>query len=138
MRRFFSTLDSKGALGFGILALVALAAVLAPLIAPFDPTAQDLMNPGGPRAWGDGGAAGHLLGTDRVGQVGRGRLPYGSRVSLLVAFAAVAGSGAIGTLLGLLAGYFGGIVATTIMRLVDIMLAIPFILLALVFMTVFG
>src|SRR5207302_1272849 len=58
--------------------------------------------------------------------------------SLLAAVAAVAASAAIGTLLGLVAGYFGGIVVTVIMRLVDTMLAIPFILLALVFMTVFG
>ena len=138
MRRIFSTFDTKGALGFAILALVALAAILAPLISPFDPNAQDLMNPVAAPGWGDGGAAGHLLGTDRLGQDVLSRIIYGSRVSLLVAFAAVAGSGAIGTLLGLLAGYFGGLVAITIMRLVDIMLAIPFILLALVFMTVFG
>src|SRR5262245_23278838 len=108
MRRIFSTFDTKGALGFGILALVALAAVLAPLISPFDPSARDLMNPVASPAWGDGGAAGHLLGTDRLGQDVLSRIIYGSRVSLLVAFAAVGGSGAIGTLLGLLAGYFGG------------------------------
>ena len=138
MRRMLATLDTKGALGFGLLALVALAAILAPLISPFDPNAQDLLNPVAPPAWAADGATGHLLGTDRLGQDVLSRIIYGSRVSLLAAFSAVAVSAAIGTLLGLVAGYFGGIVATAIMRLVDIMLAIPFILLALVFMTVFG
>jgi peptide/nickel transport system permease protein len=85
-----------------------------------------------------GGDAEHWLGTDRLGHDVLSRIVYGSRVSLITAFAAVAGSAVIGTLLGLLAGYFGGWVATVIMRLVDIVLAIPFILLALVFMTVFG
>jgi peptide/nickel transport system permease protein len=138
MRRMLATLDTKGALGFGLLALVALAAILAPLISPFDPNAQDLLNPVAPPAWAADGATGHLLGTDRLGQDVLSRIIYGSRVSLLAAFAAVAVSATIGTLFGLTAGYFGGIVATTIMRLVDVMLAIPFILLALVFMTVFG
>src|SRR6187455_332451 len=130
MRRMLATLDTKGALGFGLLALVALAAILAPLISPFDPNAQDLLNPVAPPAWAADGATGHLLGTDRLGQDVLSRIIYGSRVSLLAAFAAVAASATIGTLLGLVAGYFGGIVATAIMRLVDIMLAIPFILLA--------
>jgi peptide/nickel transport system permease protein len=138
MRRFLGGRDTKGALGFGLLALVALAAILAPWISPYDPNAQDLLNPVAPPAWAIDGVTGHLLGTDRLGQDVLSRIIYGSRVSLLAAFAAVAASGAIGTLLGLIAGYFGGWTAAVIMRLVDTMLAIPFILLALVFMTVFG
>jgi len=138
MRRFLASLDTKGAVGFGLVAIVALSAILAPLISPFDPNAQDLLHSVEPPGWAAHGAAGHLLGTDRLGQDVLSRIIYGSRVSLIAAFAAVVASGAIGTFLGLLAGYFGGWVAVLIMRLVDIMLAIPFILIALVFMTVFG
>jgi peptide/nickel transport system permease protein len=138
MRRFFQGLDTKGLVGFGLLAIIALAAITAPLISPYDPNAQDLLNPVAPPAWAADGAAGHLLGTDRLGQDVLSRIIYGTRVSLVAAIAAVAGSAAIGTLLGLLAGYFGGLVAIVIMRLVDTVLAIPFILLALVFMTIFG
>ena len=138
MRRILASLDTKGAVGFGLVAIVALCAILAPLVSPYDPNAQDLLNSVAPPAWAPHGASGHLLGTDRLGQDVFSRIIYGSRVSLLAAFAAVIASGAIGTLFGLLAGYFGGWVAVVIMRLVDIMLAIPFILIALVFMTVFG
>jgi peptide/nickel transport system permease protein len=138
MRRFLASIDTKAAVGFGLVAIVALCAILAPWISPFDPNAQDLLNSVAPPAWAPHGAAGHLLGTDRLGQDVLSRIIYGSRVSLLAAFAAVIASGAIGTFLGLVAGYFGGWVAAFIMRLVDIMLAIPFILIALVFMTVSG
>lgn len=132
MQRTLASIDTKAAVGFGLVAIVALCALLAPWISPYDPNAQDLLNSVAPPA------AGHLLGTDRLGQDVLSRIIYGSRVSLLAAFAAVIASGAIGTFLGLVAGYFGGWVATSIMRLVDIMLAIPFILIALVFMTVSG
>ena len=138
MRRFLAGLDTKGAVGFVLVAIVALCAVLAPWISPYDPNTQDLLNSVAPPAWAAHGSGGHLLGTDRLGQDVLSRIIYGSRVSLLAAIAAVLASGAIGTFFGLLAGYFGGWVAAVIMRLVDIMLAIPFILIALVFMTVFG
>jgi peptide/nickel transport system permease protein len=138
MRRIVASIDTKAAVGFGLVAIVALCAILAPWISPYDPNAQDLLNSVAPPAWASHGALGHLLGTDRLGQDVLSRIIYGSRVSLLAAFAAVIASGAIGTFLGLIAGYFGGWVAASIMRLVDIMLAIPFILIALVFMTVSG
>jgi peptide/nickel transport system permease protein len=130
-------LDAKGTVGFVILGLVFLSAVAAPWLAPVDPNAQDLLNAIAPPAL-SGDPAEHWLGTNRLGQDVLSRIIYGSRVSLVTAFAAVAGSAVIGTVLGLVAGYFGGFAATVIMRLVDIVLAIPFILLALVFMTVFG
>jgi peptide/nickel transport system permease protein len=137
MRAFWRRLDAKGGIGFAILLAVLFAAVFAPWLSPHDPNAQDMLATVAPPAMA-GGDAEHWLGTDRLGQDVLSRIIYGSRVSLITAFAAVAGSAVIGTLLGLLAGYFGGWVATVIMRLVDIVLAIPFILLALVFMTVFG
>ena len=137
MKAFLRRLDAKGGIGFAILLAVLFAAVFAPWLSPHDPNAQDMLATVAPPAMA-GGDAEHWLGTDRLGQDVLSRIIYGSRVSLITAFAAVAGSAVIGTLLGLLAGYFGGWVATVIMRLVDIVLAIPFILLALVFMTVFG
>jgi peptide/nickel transport system permease protein len=130
-------LDTKGTIGFSILALVLFSACAAPWLAPVDPNAQDLLNAIAPPVL-SGGTWEHVLGTDRLGQDVLSRIIYGSRVSLITAVAAVAGSAIVGTLLGLIAGYFGGWAATAIMRLVDIVLAIPFILLALVFMTVFG
>lgn len=139
MKALLRRMDAKGIFGFSMLALVLVTAIGAPWIAPYDPNAQDLMNsvaapsltPGS-----DGNV--HLLGTNQLGQDVLSRIIHGSRVSLITAFAAVSGAAFIGTVLGLLAGYFGGWTATVIMRLVDIVLAIPFILLALVFMTVFG
>ncbi|MCP8938246.1 ABC transporter permease [Alsobacter sp. SYSU M60028] len=130
-------LDAKGILGFAILAVVVLCAVAAPWLSPLDPNAQDLASAIAPPAFG-GGTAEHWLGTDRLGQDVLSRIIYGSRVSLVTALAAVAGSALVGTVLGMIAGYFGGFAATVVMRLVDIVLAVPFILLALVFMTVFG
>jgi peptide/nickel transport system permease protein len=138
MPRFLRRIDGKGWVGLALVALVAFAAVAAPLLSPHDPNAQNMLAPVAPPAWADGGSAAHLLGTDRLGQDVLSRIIYGARVSLLTAFVAVAGSAALGTTLGLLAGYFGGWVAVLIMRLVDIVLAVPFILLALVFMTVLG
>ena len=137
MVRLFRRLDAKGAIGLAILALVIVAALAAPWLAPVDPNAQDLLNAIAPPAF-TGGTWEHTLGTDRLGQDVLSRIIYGARVSLVTAAAAVAGSTLLGTALGLLAGYFGGWIATVIMRLVDIVLAIPFILLALVFVTVFG
>ena len=137
MTWLFRHLDAKGTIGLTILALVLFCALAAPWLAPVDPNAQDLLNAVAPPAM-NGGTPEHWLGTDRLGQDVLSRIIYGSRVSLITAVAAVAGSALIGTALGLVAGYFGGWVATLVMRLVDIVLAIPFILLALVFMTVFG
>ena len=131
-------LDAKGAIGFAILILVLLTAVAAPWLAPIDPNAQDLSSPLLPPAWIAGGAPGHLLGTDQLGEDVLSRIIYGARVSLSVGVIAVLGSGTLGSLLGLIAGYFAGWLGGAIMRLVDIVLAVPFILLALVFMTVFG
>ncbi len=136
--RLLRRLDAKGAIGFAILILVLLTAVAAPWLAPMDPNAQDLSSPLLPPAWIAGGVPTHLLGTDQLGEDVLSRIIYGARVSLSVGVIAVLGSGTLGSLLGLIAGYFGGWLGGAIMRLVDIVLAVPFILLALVFMTVFG
>jgi ABC-type dipeptide/oligopeptide/nickel transport system permease subunit len=136
--RLLFELGTKGAIGFGIIGGVFLCALCAPWIAPHDPNQQDLLSSVLPPAWSANGSSDHLLGTDRLGQDILSRIIYGSRVSLNTAFSVVIASGIVGTLLGLLAGYFGRIVQNVIMRLVDIMLSVPFILLALVVLAVVG
>ena len=138
MRGWSLQLDAKGAAGMLILALVLACALLAPWIAPHDPNRQNLLNTVAPPAWTASGSATHPLGTDQLGQDILSRIIYGSRVSLLTACGAVTGAAAIGTVLGLVAGFFGIVVQNLIMRLVDVVLAIPFILLALVLLSVLG
>ena len=125
---------------FGMLVVlgVLLAALFAPLVSPFDPLEQDigqrLREPG----WQ--GAQGHLhpLGTDHLGRDILSRIVFGSRIALVVGLAAVAISGVLGMLIGLIAGYFGGRVDDFLMRLADIQLAFPFILLAIAVIGVLG
>ena len=114
--------------GLVIVSIMILIAVFAPLLAPYDPTA---LNP--IEAFALPGENGHILGCDNVGRDLLSRIIYGSRVSLLVAFGGTVVAGVIGVLLGLIAGYFGGI-----MRIMDGMLSFPYILLAMVLMTVLG
>lgn len=131
-------LNATAITGLAILAVVVASALLAPVIAPHDPGRQNLMQRITPPAWIAGGSLAHPLGTDRLGRDILSRIIHGSRISLVTALFAVAGSAAIGTFMGLVAGYSGRLVQNVIMRLVDIMLAVPFILLALVIITVLG
>jgi peptide/nickel transport system permease protein len=114
-----------------VLGLVMLAAVFAPLIAPYDPAAQDLLVRLRPPAWTARGDASHLLGTDQLGRDVFSRLVYGARVSLLVGVAAALLAGVIGAVVGLVAGYLGGWPDRILMRVADVQLAFPSILLAL-------
>ena len=124
--------------GLAVVAAVALTAILAPLVSPFDPLEQDigqrLREPG----WQDAHGRVHPLGTDHLGRDILARIIYGSRVALLVGIAAVAISGVLGLMIGLVAGYFGGRVDDFFMRLADIQLAFPFILLAIAIIGVLG
>jgi peptide/nickel transport system permease protein len=117
---------------------VMLAAVAAPLVAPFDPLEQDigqrLREPG----WQDEQGRVHPLGTDHLGRDILSRVVFGSRIALLVGLAAVVISGVLGMLIGLVAGYFGGRLDDFLMRLADIQLAFPFILLAIAVIGVLG
>ncbi|WP_456447345.1 ABC transporter permease [Oceanithermus sp.] len=125
---------------FPILVLLAfvLAAVFAPYLAPHDPMQGDLMISQMPPAWVPGGEAAYPLGTDEQGRDVLSILLFGLRVSLAVGFAAVLLSVAIGTPLGLLAGYAGGRLGELIMRLADIQLAVPTFLVALVVLALTG
>lgn len=115
-----------------VVLLFCLVAVLAPVIAPYDPNEQDLYNllaePGGT----------HLLGTDALGRDVLSRIIYGARVSLLVGIVAVGIACVIGTLLGMSAAYFGGVVDALVMRVSEALRAIPAVVLAIALVAVFG
>lgn len=120
---------SSGAIGISILTAVILMAVFAPWLAPHDPNAQDLMARNQPPVIA-GGDWGHVLGTDHLGRDLLSRLMHGARVSLFVGFVTAAIACVIGTTVGILAGFYEGKLRTVLMRLVDIFLAIPYILFA--------
>ena len=132
-------LRSKAALvAAAVLALVVLAAVAAPWLAPNDPFAIRLIQRLKPPGYVNSAGLTFWLGTDTLGRDVLSRLIYGARVSLVVGLSAVAISGAIGLLLGLVSGYFGGLVDDIVMRIADIQLSFPTILLALAIMAVLG
>ncbi|MGH8944853.1 MAG: ABC transporter permease subunit, partial [Acidimicrobiia bacterium] len=106
------------------------AAVFAPLVAPYEPAAQDLTLNLRPPIW-DGGGADHLLGTDALGRDVASRLLFGARNSLMISVGAMLLGSLLGLATGLAAGFFGGRVDSLLMRLGDIQLAFPFILLAI-------
>ena len=136
MRKLRKARTAQGASVF--LLLVVLAAVTADWISPYDPNYQELRDRLLPPAWLEEGVPEHILGTDHLGRDILSRLIHGSRVSLTVGLLAVLISGVLGVGLGLIAGYDGGRVDTVIMRIVDVMLAFPFVLLALAIVAVIG
>jgi ABC-type dipeptide/oligopeptide/nickel transport system permease subunit len=125
-----------GGVGLSIVLLVMLTAACAPWLAPHPPEAADITRRLQPPAWVGRGSGEFLLGTDQQGRDVLSRIIFGSRISLLVGFTAVAISGSVGAALGLLAGYAGGRADAVIMRVADVQLALPFILLAIAVMAV--
>ena len=121
-----------------ILVGVFVSAVFAPILAPYDPTDQHLEARLIPPAWSPAGTPRHVLGSDALGRDLLSRIIYGSRISLIVGFAAVAVQGTMGGVLGLLSGYLGGRVDAVIMRIADVQLAVPFFVLAIAIMSVLG
>lgn len=128
----------SGWVGLVIMVMAVLAAALAPVIAPYDPLVQDVAARLRPPLSLDSRGGFHLLGTDQLGRDLLSRIIYGARVSLLVAAAAVPISLVIGTTLGVTAGYFRGFYDNVVMRLLDVQLAMPFILLALAILVAIG
>ena len=118
--------------------LLVIPGLFAEWVAPHDPIKGSLAARLKPPMWEKGGSSTYPLGTDKVGRDVLSRIIYGARVSLRVSLEAIAVSGVIGTTLGLLAGYFGGRTDAVIMRLVDINLGLPIILIALVFVAALG
>ncbi len=126
-------LTADFSLGAGALAAIVAACLIGPALWPVDPIVGDLGATFVPPLHG-----GHPLGTDQLGRDLLARILAGTRLSLAVVLSAGMISALLGTLLGLLAGYFGGWVDALIMRLVDVQLAIPFILLILLVVAVVG
>jgi peptide/nickel transport system permease protein len=118
--------------------MLVIPAVLAPQVAPHDPLKGSLSNRLKAPAWQEGGSLEYPLGTDKLGRDILSRIIHGARVSLAVSLVAIFVGGAIGTSLGLISGYFGRWVDSLIMRLVDISLSLPTILLALVLVAAVG
>ena len=124
--------------GLAIVVAVLLMAAFAPVLAPYSP---DLTNNAAflqPPAWQTGGSWAHLLGTDAIGRDILSRLIYGARLSLLIGMAVVALSIAVGITLGLVAGFARGVTEIAIMRLMDIILTLPSLLLAIVIVAILG
>lgn len=130
--------DKAGFLGAVFLAVLLVAAVFAPWLAPHDPQAQDLVNARIPPVWSDGGTWEHPLGTDGLGRDVLSRLMYGARISLFVGVAVVAISGTFGVLMGLWAGYRGKRTDKVIMRIVDTQIAFPGLLIAILLASLIG
>ncbi len=122
----------------GWLLLVLVAAIFAPLVAPQDPLAQDLMLERLPPFWLSGAEPGYWLGTDSLGRDLFSRLIYGGRVAFVVAFVAALAACLVGSALGLIAGYFGGWADRVVSRIVDIWMAFPPVLFAILLVAVLG
>jgi peptide/nickel transport system permease protein len=127
------------ALAGGVIVVAAIVlAALAPVLAPADPIKNSLLDRLTPPAWTAGGEPKHLLGTDTLGRDVASRLLHGARVSLVVGFSAVVLAGAAGVALGLLSGWYGGRLDDVLMRLGDVQLAFPVLVLAVAVMAVLG
>ncbi len=125
-------------IGGGLLASIVLVALLAPLLAPYDPYAQDLLRRLVPPVWYAKGSWIHPLGTDNLGRDYLSRTLYGARISLVIGVSVMLISGVIGTALGLAAGYFGGRIDLAVTFLVTTRLAMPVILVALAVVALAG
>jgi peptide/nickel transport system permease protein len=145
-RRFYHKLRDKRigtlilnpGISIFILGIIVICAIFTPWIAPHDPYAPDLYKQFIPPAWEKGGSSQYLLGTDYFGRDVLSRVIYGARITVIVAFLAILLSGLLGTVLGLLAAYRGGIVDAVVMRTTDSLISIPYLVIAIVLTAVFG
>jgi ABC-type dipeptide/oligopeptide/nickel transport system permease subunit len=127
-----------GALGLAIVAVMATLAVMAPSLAPHDPYSQDVAARLRPPVWAPTGTSAHLLGTDHVGRDYLSRIVYGARISLAVGVLAVACSGSLGVVVGLLGGFYGGVVDRALTFLTNLTLTLPFMLIAIAMIALMG
>ena len=125
-------------IGAVICGVVVFAALFGNALIPHDPFTQDLNNRLIPPFWMEGNKAGHLLGTDQLGRDYLARLVYGARISLLIGLTTTVVSGVIGTTLGIVGGYFGGIVDDVVLFLITCRLSIPVVLVALAVVGLLG
>ncbi len=125
-------------IGSLIVLSVLLIALLAPLIAPHDPYQQDLLKRLIPPVWDSRGSWEHIIGTDHLGRDYLSRLIYGARISLLIGIGAALISGIIGTIMGVMAGYFGGRVDMIVTFMITVRLSMPVVLVALAVVAIVG
>jgi peptide/nickel transport system permease protein len=130
--RAFAREDPAALLGGLVLLIIVVSAVLAPVIAPYGPLAQDQFHAG------VGSSGSHLLGTDQLGRDIFSRLVYGARSSLLIGAGSVLLALAAGTVIGTLAGYYGGRLDAAISAAIDLVLAFPLLILAILVVIVLG
>jgi ABC-type dipeptide/oligopeptide/nickel transport system permease subunit len=130
--------NKTGVVGLIIITIFVLCALLAPIISPHDPIENSLYDQIKPPIWSPGGSVKNILGTDDLGRDILSRIIYGARLSLLVGIVSVGIALFFGSLLGALAGYFKGWSDNIIMRFMDILLAFPHILLAIVIVAYLG
>lgn len=121
-----------------IMAVLIVCAIFAPLIAPHDPLIGDLRAPNTPPIWYSEGSVTYILGTDTLGRDVLSRTIFGARISLIIVSIVLSTGALFGTVIGLVAGYYGGHLDEVLMRFVDLTLAVPFILVALVVVIVLG
>ena len=134
----FQTLRRWPVIPVAIVLILVFVAIFAELVAPHDPLEGDLADVRVAPVWGEEGSAKFLLGTDHIGRDVLSRMIFGARISLLVASVVLIAGAALGTVVGLVSGYVGGLVDEALMRLVDFVFALPFIVVALVASVVWG
>ncbi len=121
-----------------VLVALVITGIVARVVAPYDPIIGNMWERAMPPMWQAGGSAKHILGTDHVGRDVLSRLLYGAQVSLMVAGISVGAGFVVGSTLGVVAGWFGGIIDEIITRFVDMWMATPFLLVALIVALVLG
>src|SRR6185295_1683775 len=131
--------EHRGAVaGLAVVLIILIVAIFAPLFAPHSPIEQFRGFTKLPPIWEEGGDSRFIFGTDAVGRDTLSRLMYGARVSLFIGFAVMIASTVTGVLLGLLAAWFGGIVDVVILRIMDLIMSIPSLVLAILIIAVIG
>jgi peptide/nickel transport system permease protein len=128
----------KITLGGAIIGLALFVAIFAPVISPYDPYLQDLLQRLKPPLWSEGGSSAHWLGTDNYGRDLLSRLIYGSQLSILVGVSSMLLSCLVGSMAGVFAGFKGGRTEQAIMRFADAQMAFPDILLAIIMVAALG
>jgi ABC-type dipeptide/oligopeptide/nickel transport system permease subunit len=130
--------DKSGLIGLILFLVLVFSAALAPIISPHDPLKQNLSDNRMPPAWSAGGSWEYPLGTDNLGRDLFSRIIYGSRVSLMVGFFGVLIASGLGVIIGLVAGYLGGRVDSTIMGLINLILSLPYLLFVVFIAAILG
>ncbi len=138
MKKIIKRLGLKGMLGIFMIGITIFAAIFAPFLSPHNPYKQNLFNALQPPGTIDDSGNYFIMGTDAVGRDIFSRLLYGARISIIVGLGAVLISFIIGCILGLISGFMGGIIDSVIMRLVDIQMAIPMLIFAIMWVAFFG